>query len=146
MYTHLGKLRLKFGRLKKAFTAVDWYRDVYQRGKVLHNDHVVRNYPDGTTHYFSLHVQPFNWESEKGALIIVHEITQLIEADQEAQESQRILDALMRTFLKALRLPMHQMSIFAGLASLGSALPVEVRRNRRHPDGRSPGPLADLLP
>jgi PAS domain S-box-containing protein len=92
----LGKSTAEVWPPEDGFQAVKWYQRVYTDGEIIHNDHVRRQYPDGSTHYFSLHVQPFCWGSEQGALIIGHDITQLIEAGQEAQESKRILDALMR--------------------------------------------------
>jgi PAS domain S-box-containing protein len=82
--------------LEEGFQAARWYQEVYEHLEVIHNEKVVRVYPDGSSHYFSLHVQPFCWNAEQGALIIASEITTLVESHKEAQESKRILDALMQ--------------------------------------------------
>jgi PAS domain S-box-containing protein len=80
----------------EGFMAVNWYQAVYERGEVISRSHLTRVYPDGSAHHFSLHVQPVTWGSEGGVLIMALEITELIEANQVAQESKRILDALMQ--------------------------------------------------
>jgi PAS domain S-box-containing protein len=82
--------------LEEGFQAARWYQQVYEHSEAIHDEKVVRVYPDGSSHYFSLHVQPFCWNAEQGALIIASEITPLVESHKEAQESKRVLDALMR--------------------------------------------------
>jgi PAS domain S-box-containing protein len=90
--TPIGKL----WPLEEGFQAARWYQQVYEHSKMIHNEKVLRVYPDGSSHYFSLHVQPFCWNAEQGALIVASEITTLVESHKEAEESKRILDALMR--------------------------------------------------
>jgi PAS domain S-box-containing protein len=136
----LGKITAEVWPVDEGFTAVDWYRNIYQNGKVLHNDHVIRHFPDGSTHYFSLHVQPFCWENEKGALILAHEITALVEANQEAKESQHILDALMQyipegiTIADAPDVKIRQVSQFGQNLTGRSAEEIEGIPMDDHPD------------
>jgi PAS domain S-box-containing protein len=92
----MGKTVAEVWPSEEGFTAVAWHQKVHRQGETIHDQHITRTYPDGSVRHFSVHAEPSCWQNEEGVLIIAHEISDVVEANLEAEDSKRILDALMQ--------------------------------------------------